>query len=219
MALPARPASLTGYEQMVRSAINKLPTVRMAAVVLAAAILCASPALAHEASGLAGGLVSGFMHPLLGWDHVAAMVAVGLLGAVLGPPAIWLLPVIFPLVMAGGGAVGVLGVPLPAVEVGIAISAGVLGLIIAAGRPLPLWIAAILVAAFAVFHGHAHGTELPAAADPLALAIGFVIGTGLLHLAGIAIGLAWRFDNGKVVVRAVGGVISLAGIAFLAGAV
>jgi urease accessory protein len=180
-------------------------------------LVLASPALAHEAAGVGGGFTSGFLHPIGGWDHVAAMVAVGLLGAILGPPAIYLLPIVFPLVMAGGGALGVAGVPLPAVEIGIAASAVVLGIMVAAGRSVPLWIAAVVVAFFAVFHGHAHGTELPAAADALAYGIGFVIGTGLLHLVGIAIGLGWRWDVGKVAVRAAGGMIAVAGIAFLTG--
>ncbi|RAI01164.1 Ni/Fe hydrogenase [Acuticoccus sediminis] len=184
---------------------------------LALCAAAAAPAAAHDAQGVGGGLVSGFMHPILGWDHVAAMVAVGLLGAVLGAPAIYLLPIEFPLVMAGGGALGVAGVPLPGVEVGIAASALVLGLMVAAGRPIPLWLAAIVVGVFAVFHGHAHGTELPVAADALSFGIGFVVGTGLLHLAGIVLGLAWRWNAGKVVVRAAGGMIAVAGIAFLTG--
>src|SRR3546814_18852902 len=111
--------------------------------------------------------VSGFAHPILGWDHVVAMVAVGLWGAFLGAPAIWILPVVFPLVMAFGGALGVLGVAVPAVEVGIAGSAVVLGLLVALAARPPLWVAAVIVAAFAVFPGHAPGTELPEAADPL----------------------------------------------------
>lgn len=184
---------------------------------LALAAILVGPALAHEGHGVAGGFTSGFLHPIGGWDHVAAMVAVGLLGAILGPPAIFLLPIVFPLVMAGGGALGVAGVPLPAVEIGIAASAVVLGIMVAAGRSIPIWVAAVVVAFFAIFHGHAHGTELPAAADALAYGVGFVIGTGLLHLAGIAIGLAWRWDAGKVAVRAAGGMIAVAGVAFLTG--
>lgn len=177
-----------------------------------------SPALGHEGHAADGSLLTGFLHPITGWDHVAAMVAVGLLGAVLGAPAIYLLPIIFPLVMAVGGGLGVAGVPLPAVELGIAVSAVVLGLMVAAGRSVPLWTAAIVVAFFAVFHGHAHGTELPAAADAIAYGIGFVVGTGLLHLVGIVIGLGWRFQAGKVIVRAVGGAIAIAGLAFITGA-
>ena len=139
------------------------------------------------------------------------MVAVGLWGAFLGMPAIWILPVTFPLVMTVGGALGVAGVPLPGVEIGIALSAIVLGAMVAfAARP-PIWIAAVIVATFAIFHGHAHGTELPNAADPIAYSLGFVIATGLLHLAGIAIGLVVRWPRGKVLVRACGVVISMAG--------
>ena len=174
-------------------------------------------ASAHETAGIAGGFYSGFMHPVLGWDHVIAMVAVGLWGAFLGNPAIWILPVVFPLVMAFGGALGVLGVPVPAVETGIAISAIVLGAMVAFAVRPPIWIAAIIVGVFAIFHGHAHGTELPGAANPLAYSLGFVIATGLLHVSGIAFGLLVRWPYGKVAVQAGGGVIALAGAGFLAG--
>lgn len=177
----------------------------------------ASPASAHEGAGVAGGLVSGFMHPLLGWDHVAAMVAVGLWGAFLGAPAIWVLPIVFPMVMALGGALGILGVPLPAVEIGIALSAVVLGLVVAFKIRPPLWVAAVIVGLFAIFHGHAHGTELPAAADGLAYAIGFVVATGLLHLSGISFGALAKWNAGQVAIRALGGGIAVAGLAFLTG--
>ena len=151
------------------------------------------------------------------WHHVAAMVAVGLWGAFLGAPAIWSLPVVFPLVMALGAAAGIMGLPVPAVETGIALSAVVLGLmIVLAARP-PLWIAAVLVGAFAVFHGYAHGTELPATVNAFAYAVGFVVSTGLLHMIGIAFGLLVRWPAGRIAVRGAGGVISLAGIAFLTG--
>ncbi len=174
---------------------------------------------AHEGAGIAGGFVSGLLHPVRGWDHVVAMIAVGLWGAFLGSRAIWILPVVFPLVMALGGALGVVGVPIPAVETGIALSAVVVGaLVVFAARP-PIWIAAVIVGAFAIFHGHAHGTELPNAANALAYSIGFVIATGLLHLAGIAFGLLTRWPTGKIAVRAGGGVIALAGVGFLTGVV
>lgn len=182
-------------------------------------LACAGVASAHEGSGVAGGFVSGLLHPVLGWDHVVAMVAVGLWGAFLGRPAIWVLPVVFPLVMAFGGALGVIGVPVPAVETGIALSAVVLGAMVAfAARP-PIWIAAVIVGAFAIFHGHAHGTELPNAANALAYSVGFVIATGLLHLSGIAFGLLTRLPKGKIAVQAGGGVIALAGVGFLTGIV
>jgi urease accessory protein len=188
-------------------------------LVLAALVLAASgPALAHEGDLAAGGFATGFLHPLLGLDHVAAMVAVGLWGAFLGAPAIWMLPVAFPLVMALGGALGVMGVPLPAVETGIAASAIVIGVAIAMAFRPPIWIAAIVVAFFAIFHGHAHGAEMPGAVSPLAYAAGFVIGTGLLHLAGIALGLLTRSRPGTLAVRAMGGVIAIAGLGFLTGA-
>ena len=187
------------------------------ALLLFVACLLSSPAMAHSGGGMAGGFVSGFSHPISGWDHVVAMVAVGLWGAFLGAPAIWLLPVVFPLVMAFGGVLGILGVPIPSVEVGIALSAVVLGLCVACAVRPPLWIAAVIVGLFAIFHGHAHGTELPQAADAYTYAIGFVIATGLLHVAGIAFGLLARWEVGKLAVRASGGVIALVGVVFLAG--
>jgi urease accessory protein len=178
----------------------------------------ASPAFAHTGGAAGGGFVTGFLHPILGWDHVAAVVAVGLWGAFLGKPAIWLLPVTFPLVMALGGAAGAAGVPLPGIETGIAASALIIGLaVLFAARP-PLTVAAIVVAFFAIFHGHAHGTEMPEAISPLAYAAGFVIGTGLLHLFGIAFGLLTRSKNGTIAVRAAGGLIAAAGVGFLTGA-
>lgn len=179
----------------------------------------AGAAQAHEGTGLAGGFISGFLHPIFGWDHVIAMVAVGLWGAFLGHPAIWVLPVVFPMVMAFGGALGVMGVPVPAVETGIAASAVVLGAMVAFAVRPPIWVAAIIVGAFAIFHGHAHGTELPNAANPLAYSVGFVLSTGLLHLSGIAFGLLVRWPAGKVAVQASGGLIALAGVGFLTGLV
>jgi urease accessory protein len=193
--------------------------VRQFNIFMVAVLLCvfAGVANAHESAGIAGGFTSGFMHPVLGWDHVIAMVAVGLWGAFLGSPAIWMLPVVFPLVMAIGGALGVMAMPVPAVETGIAVSAIVLGAMVAFAVRPPIWIAAVIVAAFAIFHGHAHGTELPGAANPLAYSLGFVIATGLLHIAGIAFGMMVRWPYGKVAVRAGGSVIALAGAGFLAG--
>lgn len=185
--------------------------------ILIGSFFAPNAALAHSDGGISGGFVSGFAHPILGWDHVVAMVAVGMLGAFLGATAIWLLPVIFPLVMAFGAALGVMGVPIPAVETGIAASAVVLGLLILFAARLPLWAACVIVAAFAIFHGYAHGTELPEAANPFAFAVGFVIATGLLHLAGIAIGQVAKWPVGAYAVRAGGGAISMVGLAFLFG--
>jgi urease accessory protein len=190
---------------------------RGAAIRLCVFLLClaeASPALAHTGS-VSGGLIGGLSHPLFGPDHVAAMVAVGLWGAFLGPPAMFILPVAFPLVMAIGGVLGILGVPLPGVEVGIAVSAAVLGMMVALAARPPLWVATLIVGAFAIFHGHAHGAELPPGADAVAYSAGFVVGTGLLHLAGIAFGLLARWPAGRIAVRAAGGVIAVAGLMFL----
>jgi len=183
------------------------------AVVLA--VLTASPALAHTGGSLAGGFAGGFAHPLFGPDHIVAMVAVGLWGAFLGAPAIWLLPIVFPLVMAFGGVLGILGIAVPWVETGIALSAVVLGLMVAFGARPPLAVAAVLVGVFAIFHGYAHGTELPPGADVVAYSVGFVVATGLLHLVGIALGTLTRWPAGRYAVRAAGGAIAVAGVVFL----
>jgi len=179
-------------------------------------LLAAGPAFAHTEEGVAGGFVSGFLHPVFGIDHLVAMVAVGLWGAQLGRPAIWVLPIAFPAVMAVGGFLGVVGVPLPMVEVGVASSAIVLGLSIAFVMRPSLTIAGLIVAAFAVFHGHAHGMELPDAANPLAYGVGFVLATGLLHLTGIVIGLLVAYPAGARAVRVCGVVIAAIGFYFLA---
>jgi urease accessory protein len=181
--------------------------------------LMASPALAHSEAGVAIDFMGGFMHPIFGPDHVIAMVAVGLWGAFLGAPAIWLLPVVFPLAMAVAGAFGVLGVPLPGVEIGIAISAMILGSIVALAAKPPLWIAAVLVGAFAIFHGHAHGAELPVGADAVAFSMGFVVATRMLHVSGIAFGTLSHWPAGRIAVRAAGGVIALIGVVYLARAI
>ena len=177
--------------------------------------LVATPALAHSESGVAIDFAGGFAHPIFGPDHLVAMVAVGLWGAFLGPPAIWVLPVVFPLVMAVAGALGVLGMPLPGVEIGIAISAIALGTMVALAAKPPIWVAAVIVGAFAIFHGHAHGTELPVGADAVAYSMGFVMATGMLHLAGIAFGALSNWPAGRIAVRAAGGVIAVIGIAYL----
>jgi urease accessory protein len=189
----------------------------LGAVIALIGVLAAAPALGHTAGTLAPGLWGGLAHPLFGVDHVVAMVAVGLWGAFLGAPAVWLLPIVFPLVMAAGGVLGILGLPLPGVEIGIAVSAVVLGLSVALALRPPLWVAAILVGAFAIFHGHAHGAELPSGVDATAYAIGFVAATGFLHVCGIAFGLLARWPAGRLAVRAAGAGIALAGIVFLSG--
>jgi urease accessory protein len=176
---------------------------------------CAEPALAHVQQGQAAGFLTGLVHPVSGLDHVLAMIAVGLWGAQLGKPAMWLLPVTFPLVMALGGFLGLVGFPLPAVEVGIAVSALALGLAVAFSARPPLAVAAALVAIFAVFHGHAHGTELPEGESGLTYSMGFVVATGLLHLVGIVIGLIHRWPPGRVALRVLGAAVAAGGLFFL----
>ncbi len=178
-------------------------------------LLAAAPAWAHQPQGQAAGFVAGLTHPLSGWDHVLAMVSVGLWGAQLGPPAVWLLPVTFPLVMAFGGFLGLLGVPLPGVEVGIALSALLLGVMVARQARPPPWVAAALVGVFAVFHGHAHGRELPAGQSALLYSLGFVVATGCLHAAGIGIGLVHRWGWGRIALRVTGAAVALAGAVFV----
>ena len=177
----------------------------------------AFPVQAHEIDGLAVGFTSGFMHPLKGPDHMAAMVAVGLWGAVLGLPALWLLPVLFPLVMAFGGVLGILGVSLPYVEIGISLSAVVLGSVVVLLLKPPLWVAGLIVSIFAIFHGHAHGAELPEAAHALGYSGGFVVATGLLHLCGVGIGLLHMLPGGTWIIRFGGALVALVGFYYLYG--
>jgi urease accessory protein len=180
-------------------------------------LLWPTAASAHILGDQAGGFVSGFEHPISGLDHIVAMVSVGLWGAQLGPPAIWLLPVTFPIVMAFGGMLGLMGVPLPGTEIGIALSAIGLGAMVATEARPPLWVAALLVGVFAIFHGHAHGTELPPDESGVLYSMGFVIATGLLHLTGIAIGLIHRWQSGQMILRLGGAGVAAAGGWFLAG--
>lgn len=178
---------------------------------------CAAGANAHTGEGAIGGLISGFLHPITGFDHLLAMVAVGIWGATLGRPLVWALPVAFPLLMVVGGVLGITGVPLPYVESGIAVSVVVLGLAIAVAWRAPVAVALAIVAAFGVFHGYAHGKELPEAASPAGYVAGFVLSTGLLHLTGIALGMVKSLPKGTQMLRASGGLIAAAGVWILAG--
>ena len=192
----------------------------VAAVLIAmTAMVCGDAAFAHTETGAAGGFLSGLAHPIFGPDHVIAMIAVGLWGVFLGAPAIWVLPIVFPLVMALGGVFGMIEVPLPAVETGIALSAVVLGICVGLALKPPLWAAAIIVGVFAIFHGYAHGAEMPDASNAVSYALGFVVATGALHLLGIAFGSLARWPVGKMAVRAAGWVIAFVGGAYLTGVV
>jgi urease accessory protein len=182
---------------------------------LAAMMLIAPGALAHIQPGETIGFVSGLKHPISGLDHIVAMVSVGLWGAQLGAPAVWLLPVTFPLIMAVGGFLGLIGVPLPGTEIGIALSGVLLGAaVLLAWRP-PLFGAAALVGLFGLYHGHAHGAELPPGQNALLYSLGFILATGFLHLAGITIGLIHRWAWGERMLRVAGGGVAACGMYFL----
>ena len=172
-----------------------------------ALLLLPSLAWAHVEQGQAAGFFTGMEHPWSGLDHILAMIAVGLWGAQLGSPALWVLPIAFPMMMTVGAMMGLMGIPVPGVEVGIALSAVLLGLMVLCEARPKLPISVMLVGFFAIFHGHAHGTELPPGQSGLLYSMGFVIGTGCLHGVGILIGLLNRFPFGRVVLRGAGGFI------------
>lgn len=173
---------------------------------------------AHQVGG--NGLASGATHPLSGFDHLLAMVAVGILGAQLGSRAIWKVPVTFAAFMVVGGALALAGIGLPGVEPAIALSVLVLGSAIAVSKKLPLGWALACVALFAVFHGHAHGEEMPLIANAAVYATGFVLSTAALHVTGVLIGhYAPKNRTAFTALRYAGAVMGLAGIVFLAGLV
>lgn len=171
-------------------------------------------AFAHVQQSAAAGFVTGFLHPLSGPDHMLAMIAVGLWGAQLGAPAIWVLPVAFPLVMAMGGMLGLIGVPVPGIEYGIAGSAILLGAAVLFEVRASLVVTALLVGVFAIFHGHAHGTELPPGQSALLYSMGFVFATGCLHALGIGVGTVHRWNWGRKLLRVAGAIVCLGGVVF-----
>lgn len=184
-------------------------------LILAVHLVWAPSALAHIEQGQAIGFVTGLVHPWSGLDHVLAMIAVGLWGAQMGNPALWILPVTFPMVMAMGAMMGLLGIPVPGIEIGIALSAIVLGAMVLGELRPKLYIAAVLVGFFAIFHGHAHGTELPPGQSGLLYSMGFVIATGVLHGTGITIGIIHRWPAGQLALRGAGAFIAAMGVFFL----
>ena len=166
---------------------------------------------AHEGSG--GGFLAGLTHPVLGFDHLLAMLSVGILSAQMGGQAIWRVPLTFVLVMLGGGILGINDIPLFSVELGIAFSVLALGIAIALEKKLSPLLAMLFVGFFAIFHGHAHGTEMPYLSKPVFYACGFVLGTAGIHIAGVLIGIiAERLKEGKQVLRYVGA--GIAGVGF-----
>jgi urease accessory protein len=183
-------------------------------------LIAPGAAFAHTGAGAHDhGFAYGFLHPLGGFDHLLAMIAVGLLAAHLGARALWLVPLSFVALMAAGGAIGFAEIRVPYVELLIAASVIVLGALVALRANLPLAAAMLVAGFFAIFHGHAHGAELPGGSSPFAYAAGFLIATALLHVAGIAIGLgiAKLSANGagQRLAQAGGGAIALAGVVLL----
>lgn len=183
---------------------------------LGSTLLFASSAHAHVMDGPLGGFGSGFGHPLAGFDHLLAMLAVGLWGAQMGGRSVWTLPATFPLIMCVGGVFGMLGLlPEAPVQIGIALSVLILGIVIAAAWRAPEWAALLMIAVFAVLHGVPHGILAPRAADPAAFTVGFVVSTGVIHVVGIAIGAGLKpILHGKLV-QALGAAIAATGLWFL----
>jgi len=181
---------------------------------LVASVVCAMPgaALAHTGVGGTTGFGAGFAHPVGGADHLLAMVAVGLWAAQMGGRARWIVPGVFVGVMVLAGALGTAGVPVPFVEAGILASVLVLGLLITAAFTFPLAVSALAVAVFAVFHGHAHGTEMPLAIGGFAYSAGFAVATALLHACGIAVGIALDRPGLRNAARAAGGASAAVGL-------
>lgn len=174
---------------------------------------------AHDGSNVPfGGFLSGLVHPVLGYDHLLAMLSVGILSAQIGGRAIWTVPATFVSVMALGGALGLIDIGLTSTELGIAASLVLLGLIIAAERKLHVLLAMAGVGFFAIFHGYAHGAEMPTTAEPVLYAAGFLTGTALIHIAGLLIGdIAKHYERGKVALRVGGGLIAMIGVMFIFG--
>jgi urease accessory protein len=177
-------------------------------------------ALAHTGHADTAGFAHGFMHPVGGLDHVLAMVAVGVFAFVLGGRALWLVPLSFVGMMAAGFVLGVNGATLPYAELAIALSSIVIGGVAALGRRMPVVAAMALVGGFAVFHGWAHGAEMPADASGLTYALGFVAATALLHISGIAASAGVAAVTGKygrTLAQIAGGAFALGGMGVLAG--
>jgi urease accessory protein len=174
--------------------------------------------MAHTGAAAASSLAAGWLHPLTGADHLIAMVAVGLWASMLGQRAVWLVPAAFVAAMLAGGLAGFAGLAFPLVETAIVASLFALGALVVLDVRLPAAAAAGLVAVFALAHGHAHGVELPGGASAALYASGFTMTTALLHIAGVALGMALARFAGSFAPRAVGVGAITAGVAFLAAA-
>ena len=176
-------------------------------------------AFAHTSFGGSSGLMHGFLHPLSGLDHQLAMILVGVFAYRLGGRALWLVPLTFVAVMAFGGFLGIMGVRIPFIELGIALSVIVLGAIVAVGVKFPVAVAIGVVGLFAIFHGHVHGSEMPLNISGFEYGVGFIMATTLLHGIGIGIGFLIGGMSSKTLsnnmYRVVGGLASVAGAALL----
>lgn len=189
---------------------NLRPTLKSSALL---ALLALTPTLAqaHPGHGMTNSFTTGFAHPLFGMDHVLAMVAVGLWAAQLGGRSRWTVPATFVGVMTLGGVLGMMGIRLPMVEAGIMASVMVLGILIAAAARLPMMASMAIVGIFALFHGHAHGTEIPASASGITYALGFILATAALHACGISLGMLAQKRLTIPALRFAGAAIALAG--------
>ena len=192
------------------------PLVSSLALLPAALALLPQAALAHPGHGAAIGAEAGFLHPLMGADHVLAMVAVGLLAALRGGRALWALPLSFLVLMCAGAGLGMAGVALPYAETGIALSIVVFGVAAIVGLRAPVALLASLVGVFAVFHGYAHGAEMPETASGLSFGFGFLAATALLHAAGLGLGIAAARLDAARAAPALGACVAAAGLALLA---
>jgi urease accessory protein len=192
------------------------PLVSSLAALPAALVLLPQAALAHPGHGAAIGVEAGFLHPLLGADHVLAMVAVGLLAALRGGRALWALPLSFLMLMSAGAGLGMAGMVLPYAEAGIALSIVVFGVVAIVGLRAPVALLASLVGVFAVFHGYAHGAEMPETASGLSFGLGFLVSTAFLHVAGIGLGVAAARLGATRAAPALGACVAAAGLALLA---
>ena len=186
-------------------------------IALSAALFAAMTvaAQAHVRVGAVHWFANGLAHPLSGLDHVLAMVAVGMFAAHLGGRALWLVPASFIAMMMLGGALGVAGMPMPLVEIAIALSVVALGFIVAFRLDMATWTAMAVVGFFALFHGHSHGTEMPQTVSGLEYGAGFVLATAVLHVSGIALGFA--VQRHRRALQVLDGVMALAGVAMLGG--
>ena len=221
-----KPIELTQYHLVEGIDVLLLPgdlymrTLGIAILLVMMISLIPTTALAHEGGNVPfGGFLSGLLHPVLGFDHLLAMLCVGILSAQIGGKAIWTVPATFVIFMAFGGILGIQNIGSLPAETGIALSLVLLGGVIAIERRLPIWVAMITVGFFGIFHGYAHGLEMPSTAEPLVFALGFLLGTAIIHIVGVVIGdISQHYARGKLILRIAGGLISIIGLLYLFGA-